>query len=136
MCARSSATLEPMFGTGKPCSKKFVVSLAVRSGQVSLHQSNKLLCALFFLYKQPFLFIIATLQLQISFLLQKESGAIYANIKFVENKTGHAQRREQLAKPFRISVTKSDVHVVYPLKYLHVSELGIAIVKLQLDVEH
>lgn len=54
MCARSSATLEPMFGTGKPCSKKFVVSLAVRSGQVSLNQSNKLLCALFyinFLYK-------------------------------------------------------------------------------------
>ena len=40
MCARSSATHEPMFGTGKPCSKKFVVSLAVRSGQVSLHQSN------------------------------------------------------------------------------------------------
>lgn len=60
MCARSSATLEPMFGTGKPCSKKFVVSLAVRSGQVSLHQSNKLLCALFFWYKQPFLFIIAS----------------------------------------------------------------------------
>jgi len=90
----------------------------------------------FFLYKQPFLFIIATLQLQISFLLQKESGAIYANIKFVEKKPGHAQGREQLAKPFRISVTKSDVHVVYPLKYLHVSELGIAIVKLQLDVEH
>ena len=39
MCARSSAALEPMFTTGKPCSKKFVVSLAVRSGQVCLHQT-------------------------------------------------------------------------------------------------
>jgi len=54
MCARSSATLEPMFGTGKHCSKKFVVSLAVRSGQVSLHQSNKLLCALFFFVQTAF----------------------------------------------------------------------------------
>ena len=36
MCARSSASYEPMFGTGKPCSKKFVVSLAVRNGQVTI----------------------------------------------------------------------------------------------------
>ena len=35
MCARSSASFEPMFATGKPCSKKFVVSLAVRNGQVN-----------------------------------------------------------------------------------------------------
>ena len=36
MCARSSASFEPMFATGKPCSKKFVVSLAVRNGQVTI----------------------------------------------------------------------------------------------------
>ena len=35
MCARSSASFEPMLGTGKPCTKKFVVSLAVRNGQVN-----------------------------------------------------------------------------------------------------
>lgn len=52
---------------------------------------------------------------------QGESEAIYANIKFVDNKTGIVQRKEQLKKPFRITVTKSEVLINYPLRYETVS---------------
>lgn len=34
-CSRTSIHSEPMFPGGESCSKKFVVSLAVQSGQVS-----------------------------------------------------------------------------------------------------
>ena len=35
MCQRTSAAFEPMFGTGEACKKKFVVSMAFKSGQVN-----------------------------------------------------------------------------------------------------
>ena len=35
MCSRDSSNIEPIHATGERCSKKFVVSLAVRNGQVS-----------------------------------------------------------------------------------------------------
>ena len=34
-CARTSMNEEPMYPNGEKCNKKFVVSLAVQSGQVS-----------------------------------------------------------------------------------------------------
>ena len=36
MCSRDSANVEPIHASGERCSKKFVVSLAVRNGKVSL----------------------------------------------------------------------------------------------------
>ena len=53
--------------------------------------------------------------------LQGEIESIYANIKFVENITEEVRRKEQLKKPFRITVTKSDVMVNYPLTIVSVS---------------
>lgn len=53
--------------------------------------------------------------------LQGESEALYANIKFVDNRTGLMNRKEQLKKPFKITVTKSDVLIHYPLRYYAVS---------------
>ena len=35
MCSRDSPNVEPIHASGEHCSKKFVVSLAVRNGQVS-----------------------------------------------------------------------------------------------------
>ncbi|XP_065882454.1 hapless 2-like [Dysidea avara] len=46
-----------------------------------------------------------------------ETDQLVANIRYVENETT-TLRREQLRKPFRIVVTKSDVHIHYPLVYL------------------
>ena len=45
----------------------------------------------------------------------------------MDNKTGPVAKKEQLKKPFRISVSKSDVHVHYPVKYLFVSFVMIII---------
>ena len=50
---------------------------------------------------------------------------MYANVKQVANNTGEFSRKEQLRKPFRISVTKSDVHVNYPLRYLGVRQFPL-----------
>uniref|UniRef100_A0A1X7UMY0 Generative cell specific-1/HAP2 domain-containing protein n=1 Tax=Amphimedon queenslandica TaxID=400682 RepID=A0A1X7UMY0_AMPQE len=51
---------------------------------------------------------------------QGESGSIYADIKHVNNRTrsGSTLKREQLRKPIRITVTKSDVLIRYPLRYI------------------
>ena len=105
MCSRSSPQTEPIHASGEHCSKKFVVSLAVRNGKVRCSPAHN--------------------QFAIEFIntLQGRSGAIYASIKFVEEKgSSNIPTRHQLAKPFRISVTKSDVYVVYPLKYMTVSD--------------
>ena len=53
--------------------------------------------------------------------LQGESNQIIANIRYVENETATKLRKEELRKPFRIVVTKSDVYIHYPLVYLGVS---------------
>ena len=119
MCQRTSAAFEPMFGTGEACRKKFVVSMAVKSGQVShptYYQYTRIqllsdyTCALIFNSAPN--------------CIQGESNAIYANIKFVDNHTSVVHRKEQMKKPFRISVTKSDVLVNYPLRYHGVSCYG------------
>ena len=103
MCSRSSPRTEPIYASGEHCSKKFVVSLAVRNGKVRRLSG-------------PWSYFIEFIA------LQGQSGAIYASIKFVEEKgSSNIPTRHQLAKPFRISVTKSDVYVVYPLKYVTVS---------------
>ena len=61
------------------------------------------------------------LELTINFI-QGESGSIYADIKHVNNRTTsrNALKREQLRKPIRITVTKSDVLIRYPLRYIDV----------------
>lgn len=38
MCSRNSREVEPIHASGEHCSKKFVISLAVRNGQVSKNQ--------------------------------------------------------------------------------------------------
>lgn len=43
-------------------------------------------------------------------------------MKFADNVTAVGKRRLQLAKPIRISVTKSTVYVIYPLRYVQVSK--------------
>ncbi len=104
-CSRTTANSEPMSAEGESCSQKFVVSLAVQSGQVCklmIDPINSLICS-----------------------LQGESGTIYATIKHVEeskpSEDGQLIRsRKQLTKPLRIVVTKSDVYVAYPLKLLKV----------------
>lgn len=53
--------------------------------------------------------------------MQGETDQIVANIRYVENETATTLRKEQLRKPFRIVVTKSDVFIHYPLVYLGVS---------------
>lgn len=57
------------------------------------------------------------------YILKGNTGSIYADIRYVNNKTaaGSILKREQLRKPFRISVTKSDVYIHYPVRYLFVS---------------
>ena len=60
--------------------------------------------------------------------MQGESNQIIANIRYVENETAAKLRKEELRKPFRIIVTKSDVYIHYPLVYLGVSlKLCVAI---------
>ena len=54
-------------------------------------------------------------------MLQGETDQIIANIRYVENETTTKLRKEELRKPFRIVVTKSDVYIHYPLVYLGVS---------------
>ena len=49
------------------------------------------------------------------------SGSIHANIEYVDNKTSGPTTKEQLKKPFRITVTKSEVDIHYPLRYEAVS---------------
>lgn len=106
MCQRTSAAFEPIFGTGEACKKKFVVSMAVKNGHVSRLTS----------YGIRVLIFNSTPN-----FIQGESDAIYANIKFVDNHTSVVPRKEQMKKPFRISVTKSEVLVNYPLRYHGVS---------------
>ena len=55
------------------------------------------------------------------YLNKGDTGSIYADINYVENKTGRSTTKEQLKKPFRITVTKSEVDIHYPLKYEAVS---------------
>ena len=52
--------------------------------------------------------------------MQGETNQIVANIRYVENETTTTVRKEQLKKPFRIVVTKSEVDINYPLVYLGV----------------
>ena len=47
---------------------------------------------------------------------------MYANVRHVANNTGEFSKKEQLRKPFRIIVTKSDIHINYPLRYLGVRQ--------------
>lgn len=56
--------------------------------------------------------------------MQGASGSIYATIKFADDATAVSKKKVQLAKPVRISVTKSIVYVVYPLQYKQVSILS------------
>ena len=56
---------------------------------------------------------------------QGETDQIVANIRYVENETQTTLRKEQLKKPFRIVVTKSDVYIHYPLVYLGVSSIEL-----------
>ena len=53
-----------------------------------------------------------------------ETGSIYADVKHVENKTGRGVK-DQLKKPFRITVTKSEVDIHYPLRYEAVSHVQL-----------
>ena len=48
---------------------------------------------------------------------QGPTDKLYASIEYVANKSSATTRREKLLNPYRISVSKSDVMVHYPLIY-------------------
>lgn len=64
---------------------------------------------------------VTTTSISSCITMQGESNQIIANIRYVENETAAKLRKEELRKPFRIIVTKSDVYIHYPLVYLGVS---------------
>jgi hypothetical protein len=71
---------------------------------------------------------------------QGNTGSIYADIEYVTNRTvQRVERKEQLKKPFRVTATKSDVHINYPLRYIetvnnHPSDLSYLIENVVLGV--
>lgn len=52
---------------------------------------------------------------------QNASGAVYARIRYIDDQTKGGIDRNQLAKPLRIIVSKSEVYVKYPLRDIGVS---------------
>ena len=116
LCQRNSDSFDPLYSTGEACSKKFIVALAIRNGQVR-PRPQKHSCVHFITTYYSHNFKYSS--------LQGDTNKIYADIKFVNNRTTSPVNKEQLKKPFRITVTKSDVHIHYPVRYISVSAAGM-----------
>ena len=108
-CTRRSASFEPLLKNGEPCEKKFVVTLAVRNGQVSVSLSVDYYIHLYILMTDILHMIL--------YYLQGVPDLMFANLAFVDNSTGPVSHKEQMKRPLRIAVKKHQVGVVYPLKY-------------------
>lgn len=54
---------------------------------------------------------------------QNAGSAIHGRIKYINRQVEGSSEREQLTKPFRIKVTKSEVTVRYPLTDIKVSTI-------------
>lgn len=113
ICGRETIDADPKELDGKRCSRKFVVALTVENGKVSetacIVKVSCYSCVCFFLFFFTYN------------LLQNASGAIYARLKYVDNERTGESDREQLTRPFRIIVSKSEVRVKYPLRDINVS---------------